>query len=142
MNQIIIREKELKEFLWKNKIIKWGFFIDLCPTGSSKKILGLNINFLIRNNKLIIVKNEEKNYSSLFLTLISWTSETIKINDKEIKENKEWEDMVKLFKKINSLDYFDKEIELDEECKTYVEFCSPYLISPYRPDQYFIDRDF
>ena len=141
MNEVLKKEKKFKEFLWENKIIEWGFFIDICPTGSSKEILGIGIKFSLNNRKIKIHENKKKEYSSLFLTLVSWTSKTIKINEKEIKENEKWEDMINLFKKINNLDYFEKEIELDEESITYIEYCSPYLISPYKPDQYYMDKN-
>ena len=132
---------ELKDYIWKNKIIKKGFYIKIESCFKKDYILGAEyIKYEIKDNYLKIFKNKEKNFSNLFITIAILGSETLVIEDKIIKKE-DIDTPLKLFKVIEKEDIFEKKIKIDDYVYDYLENCAFYLVSPYYDDSFYINKE-
>ena len=131
----------LKEYVWKNKIIPKGFYIKSDPNLNRNYIIGMeSIKFKIEEGFLKIYDNKEINFTNLFLTIAVLGSENLSIDNIKF-EKKNLNDPIGLFKLIQKEDILKKNIKVDEYTYNYIENSSFYLISPYYDDSFYVNRE-
>jgi len=131
----------LKEYVWKNKIIPKGFYIKSDPNLNRNYIIGMeSIKFKIEEGFLKIYDNKEINFTNLFLTIAVLGSENLSIDNIKF-EKKNLNDPIDLFKLIQKENILKKNIKVDEYTYNYIENSSFYLISPYYDDSFYVNRE-
>jgi len=131
----------LKEYVWKNKIIPKGFYIKSDPNLNRNYIIGMeSIKFKIEKGFLKIYDNKEINFTNLFLTIAVLGSENLSIDNIKF-EKKNLNDPIDLFKLIQKENILKKNIKVDEYTYNYIENSSFYLISPYYDDSFYVNRE-
>ena len=131
----------LKEYVWKNKIIPKGFYIKSDPNLNRNYIIGMeSIKFKIEEGFLKIYDNKEINFTNLFLTIAVLGSENLSIDNIKF-EKKNLNDPIDLFKLIQKENILEKNIKVDEYTYNYIENSSFYLISPYYDDSFYVNRE-
>ena len=131
----------LKEYVWKNKIIPKGFYIKSDPNLNRNYIIGMeSIKFKIEKGFLKIYDNKEINFTNLFLTIAVLGSENLSIDNIKF-EKKNLNDPIDLFKLIQKENILKKNIKVDEYTYNYIKNSSFYLISPYYDDSFYVNRE-
>jgi hypothetical protein len=131
----------LKNYVWQNKIIPEGFYIKIDSNIKRNYILGIeSIKFEAEKGVLRVCKNEEINFTNLFLTLVILGSEELMI-DKKTFEEPNLKNPIDLFKLIQREEILNRNIKIDEYNYNYMKNSTFYLISPYYDDSFYINRE-